>query len=113
MHAAVRPVYAGCVRGVYAVIPRPRLLHLLGVTAAPDPTASEDVRAALTAADLGDDAAILGLYTLAGLIRADVAVTPDELFGSQKTRLLTALKKTTPTAAHYPSGGALDPETVA
>jgi hypothetical protein len=58
-----------------------------------DPTASDDLRSALGAADLGDDAAILELYTLAGLTAEVVAATPDELFGTQKPRLLTALKK--------------------
>jgi hypothetical protein len=58
-----------------------------------DPTATDDLRNALAAADLGDDAAILGLYALAGLDPDAVAPSPDELFGNQKVRLLTALKK--------------------
>ncbi len=58
-----------------------------------DPTATDDLRNALAAADLGDDAAILGLYALAGLNPDAVGSTPDELFASEKLRLLTALKK--------------------
>jgi hypothetical protein len=58
-----------------------------------DPAASDDLRSALAAADLGDDAAILGLYAVAGLTADAVAATPDELFGDEKPRLLTALKK--------------------
>jgi hypothetical protein len=59
-----------------------------------DPSAADDLRNALAAADLGDDAAVLGLYSLADLSPDQVSATPDELFGSEKARLLTALKKT-------------------
>jgi hypothetical protein len=58
-----------------------------------DPSAADDLRNALAAADLGDDAAVLGLYSLADLSPDQVSATPDELFGSEKARLLTALKK--------------------
>jgi hypothetical protein len=58
-----------------------------------DPTATDDLRNALAAADLGDDAAVLSLYALADLNPHQVSATPDELFGSEKARLLTALKK--------------------
>ena len=58
-----------------------------------DPSAADDLRSALAAADLGDDAAVLSLYSLADLSPDQVAATPDELFGSEKARLLTALKK--------------------
>lgn len=58
-----------------------------------DPAASDDLRTALAAANLGDDAAILGLYNLANLNPAEVTAMPDELFGGQKNRLLMALKK--------------------
>jgi hypothetical protein len=58
-----------------------------------DPSAADDLRNALAAADLGDDAAVLSLYALAGLSPDQVSATPDELFGSEKARLLTALKK--------------------
>lgn len=58
-----------------------------------DPSAADDLRNALAAADLGDDAAVLSLYALADLSPDQVSATPDELFGSEKARLLTALKK--------------------
>jgi len=58
-----------------------------------DPSAAADLRNASAAANLGDDAAILGLYDLVGVAPDDVGHSPDELFGSQKIRLLTALKK--------------------
>ena len=58
-----------------------------------DPSAADDLRNALAAADLGDDAAVLSLYALADLSPGQVSATPDELFGSEKARLLTALKK--------------------
>ena len=58
-----------------------------------DPSAADDLRNALAAADLGDDAAVLSLYALAGLSPDQVSAAPDELFGSEKARLLTALKK--------------------
>lgn len=58
-----------------------------------NPLATADLRNALAAADLGDDAAILGLYDLVGLDPDEVGRTPDELFGTQKHRLMTALKK--------------------
>lgn len=58
-----------------------------------DPTAASDLRNASAAANLGDDAAILGLYDLVGLAPDDVGHTPDGLFGTQRIRLLTALKK--------------------
>lgn len=63
------------------------------VRAETNPVATTDLRSALAAADLGDDAAILGLYDLVGLDPDEVGRTPDELFGAQKRRLLTALKK--------------------
>lgn len=58
-----------------------------------DPSAADDLRNALAAADLGDDAAVLSLYGLADLNPDQVTATPDKLFGSEKARLLTALKK--------------------
>jgi hypothetical protein len=58
-----------------------------------DPTAASDLRNASAAGNLGDDAAILGLYDIVGLAPDEVGHTPDELFGTQKVRLLTALKK--------------------
>jgi hypothetical protein len=42
---------------------------------------------------MGEDAAVLLLYELAGLGAAEVTATPDELFGEQKPRLLLALKR--------------------
>ena len=64
-----------------------------GVASEPDAEASEHLREALAAARMGEDAAVLLLYELAGLAAADVKVTPDELFGEQKPRLLVALKR--------------------
>jgi hypothetical protein len=73
----------------------PERLAALGAGAAsePDAEASEHLREALAAAEMGEDAAILLLYELAGLAAADVTATPDELFGEQKPRLLLALKR--------------------
>lgn len=64
-----------------------------GAASEPDAEASEHLREALAAARMGEDAAILLLYELAGLAAADVTTTPDELFGEQKPRLLLALKR--------------------
>lgn len=64
-----------------------------GATSEPDAEASDHLREALAAASMGEDAAILLLYALAGLAAADVTSTPDELFGEQKPRLLLALKR--------------------
>lgn len=58
-----------------------------------DPAAADDLRSALAAADLGDDAAVLSLYALADRRPDQVSATPDQLFGSEKSRLVTALKK--------------------
>ena len=73
----------------------PDRLAALGAGAAsePDADASDHLREALAAARMGEDAAILLLYELAGLAAADVTATPDELFGEQKPRLLVALKR--------------------
>ncbi|MHB1785187.1 MAG: hypothetical protein ACYCS7_03425 [Acidimicrobiales bacterium] len=73
----------------------PQRLAALGAGAAsePDAEASDHLRETLAAACMGEDAAILLLYELAGLAAADVTATPDELFGEQKPRLLVALKR--------------------
>jgi hypothetical protein len=64
-----------------------------GAASEPDAEASDHLREALAAARMGEDAAILLLYELAGLAATDVTATPDELFGEQKPRLLLALKR--------------------
>jgi len=73
----------------------PEDLAALGAGAAsePDAEASDNLREALAAALMGDDAAVLLLYQLAALAPADVTATPDELFRDQKPRLLLALKR--------------------
>lgn len=73
----------------------PVRLAALGAGAAsePDAEATYHLRDALAAARMGEDAAILLLYELAGLAAAGVTATPDELFGAQKPRLLLALKR--------------------
>lgn len=119
----------------------PERLAALGAGAAsePDAEASDHLREALAAARMGEDAAILLLYELAGLAAADVTATPNELFGEQKPRLLLALKRlvvqrelgeakgfdapsvhlqslhdmrSNRTAAHHPNGGPLDEDAV-
>lgn len=74
---------------------QPDRLVALGVGAAsePDTDAGDHLREALAAARMGEDAAILLLYEIAGLSAADLTATPDELFGEQKPRLLLALKR--------------------
>ena len=47
-----------------------------GAASEPDADASEHLREALAAARMGEDAAILLLYELAGLAAADVTATP-------------------------------------
>lgn len=69
-----------------------------------DPIAGDHLRAALAAAKLGDDAAILGLYQLTDI--DPPTQTPDELFGLQKKRLLTALKNMYTQKALGPPGWA-------
>jgi hypothetical protein len=64
-----------------------------GAVSEPDTEASDQLREALAAARMGEDAAILLLYELAGLTVADVTASPDDLFGEQKPRLLVALKR--------------------
>ena len=73
----------------------PEHLAALGAGAAsePDAEASDNLREALAAALMGDDAAVLLLYQLASLSPSDVTATPDELFREQKPRLLLALKR--------------------
>ncbi|MGD0880499.1 MAG: hypothetical protein ABSB09_02875 [Acidimicrobiales bacterium] len=73
----------------------PERISALGAGAAsePDAEASDQLREALAAARMGEDAAILMLYDLAGLTTTDVTATPDDLFGEQKPRLLVALKR--------------------
>jgi hypothetical protein len=72
-----------------------RELGALGTVAAtePDSEASDHLREALAAASMGEDAAILVLFDLAGIDYSAVNGTPDLLFGDQKSRILASLKR--------------------